>query len=260
MRIKNLKYFNLAQGPEYKAKKYSKSGRVLYGGKAIYNREKLSKKSKQILGRSLTPDEVSRFLYAMGKRVECGLENGTLKKSPDGTIYEDREKREMIEGEKKARAALGNVDGKGGFNNLAKEVWRLVLTGRGLKHRSALCKKYHLPVDCIKEQWDEAQEYFEKLSVQEIAALLNQKCLKRLPGKERQFWKEFQAKQRERRGQKPIIKNRFEKPGREISPEEYKEKFGYDPSDPLLLERTKPSAIREIIRAVSTSSPRPSPV
>jgi len=194
MRIKNLKYFNLAQGPEYKAKKYSKSGRVLYGGKPIYNRGKLAKISKSILGRSLTRAGVSRFLYAIGKRIERGLENGTLKKNPDGTIYEDREKREKIEGEKKARAALGNVDGKGGFNNLAKEIWRLALAGKGLKHRSALCKKYHLPVDCIKEQWGQEEEYLGKLPAQEIEALRNQKYLKPLTRKERQFWKEFQAK------------------------------------------------------------------
>jgi len=238
MKTKNLKFFNLAQRPEYKAKKYSKSGRVLYGGRAIYNREKLAKKSKQILGRSLTPDEVSRFLYATGKRIKRGLKNGKLKKRPDGTIYEDPDKIEI-------KNALGNIEGKGGYNALANEVWRLALFGKGLKHRSALCKIFRFPIDCIEGQWDEAQKYFGKLSAQEIEALRNQKYLKPLTRKERQFWRELQAKQR---GRKPTMENRFEKPGREISPKEYKR----------LLEMTKPSAIREIIRAVSTSSPGPS--
>ena len=189
MRIKNLKYFILAQSPEYKAIKYSKSGCGSGGGKPVYNRKKLAKKSKPILGRSLTPDEVSRFLYATGKRVERGLKSGKLKRSPDGTIYEDPNKIEI-------RQALGNVFGAGGFNALAKEVWRLALAGKGLKNRSALCKKYHLPVDCIKEQWDEDQEYFEKLPAQEIEALRNQKYLKPLPWKVRQYWEELQAKNR----------------------------------------------------------------
>ena len=262
MKTKNLKFFNLAQGPEYKAIKYSKSGCGSGGGKPIYNRGKLAKISKSILGRSLTRDEVSRFLYAIGKRIERGLENGTLKKNPDGTIYEDREKREKIEGEKKARAALGNVFGVGGFNALAKEVRRLALFGKGLKHRSALCKKYHLPIDCIKEQWDEDQEYFEKLPAQEIEALRNQEYLKPLPWKVRQYWKELQAEQRKQRGQKSIIENRFEKPGREISPEEYKKRFGHslDPGekDEKEFEARGWKRIRPGVKVFISSGPSPS--
>jgi hypothetical protein len=249
MRIKNLKYFNLAQGPEYKAIKYSKSGCGSGGGKPIYNREKLAKKSKPILGRSLTPDEVSRFLYATGKRIELGLKSGRYKKAPDGTIYEDPDKTDI-------EKAFGNVEGKGGFNSLAKEVWRLALVGKGLKNRSTLCKKYHLPVGCLKEQWDEGQEYFEKLPAQEIEALRNLECLKPLTRKERQFWRELQAEQRKQKGQKPIIKNRFAKPGRETSPEEYKEKFGHSlDSDGKEFEKSGYKRIRPGAKVFISSCP-----
>lgn len=164
-------------------------GKELYhGGKATHDCVGISKEIKRTQGRDIDPTIISQMIYRGKGYIKRGVRSGRFLKG------KYLGKKIVVQ----FNRVLGNVFGEVGFENLAKEVRRLALAGENLEdHSRDLCRKYRLPVDCIKEQWDEDQEYFEKLPAQEIEALRNQKYLKPLTRKEKQFWREFQAKNRD---------------------------------------------------------------
>lgn len=66
---------------------------------------------------------------------------------------------------------FGRVRGKVGYNALGEEIWCLSLAGENFKsHSRRLCRKYHLPVGIIEDQWNLAEENLKKFTPQEIEA------------------------------------------------------------------------------------------
>ena len=186
MKQNNLDVVNMV--PRYRRLKHVRfNGKNFPGGKATHDCVGIAKEIKRTQKRDIDPRSVSRFLSRAEGDIKRGVRSGRFLKG------KYLGKKIVVQ----FNRVLGNVFSERGFENLAKEVWRLALAGENLEdHSRDLCRKYRLPVDCIKEQWDEDQEYFEKLPAQEIEALRNQKYLKPLPWKVRQYWEELQAKNR----------------------------------------------------------------